>query len=81
MSLTKLTKAQLIENIEEQEETKFDNFKVIFGMPYETEDEWIDYIKRLQDTNGKLLNDVMELTERLSLQTHQLNDYLNNSIR
>ena len=81
MSLTKLTKAQLIDLIEENEENKFDNFKTIFGLPYQTEDDWIDYIKSIQDTNAKLLNDVSELTERLSLQNIQLNDYLTNTVR
>jgi len=81
MSIAKLTKAQLIELIESQEENKFDNFKNIFGLPYQTEDEWIDYIKRLQDLNAERLKDVEELTERLSLQNHQLHDYLANSGR
>ena len=79
MSIAKLTKAQLIELIESQEENKFDNFKNIFGLPYQTEDEWIDYIKRLQDLNAERLKDVEELTERLSLQNHQLHDYLANT--
>ena len=81
MSLTKLTKSQLIDLIEEYEENKFDNFKTVFGLPYQTEDDWMDYIKNLQDTNTERLNEVNKLTELLSLQNNQLNDYLNNSIK
>ena len=81
MSLTKLTKSQLIDLIEEYEENKFDNFKTVFGLPYQTEDDWIDYIKNLQDTNTERLNEVNKLTELLSLQNNQLDDYLNNSMR
>ena len=41
--LTKLTKAQLISVIEEQEENKWDNFKEEFGMTYNTDEEWIEF--------------------------------------
>jgi len=76
MSLTKLTKSQLVDLIEGYEENKFDNFKTIFGLPYQDEDDWIDYIKKLQDTNAQRLNEVNELTEKLSLQNTQLQDLI-----
>ena len=49
--LTKLTKAQLIEVIEQSEENKFDNFKEAFGMTYTTDDEWIDFFKKVQENS------------------------------
>ena len=81
MSLSKLTKAQLIDLIAEHEETKFDFFKGELGLPYQTEDEWIEYIKNIQILNSQMLKDVEELTERLRLQNHQLHDYLSNTNR
>eukprot|EP01051_Picozoa_sp_SAG22_P025242 SAG22_NODE_7385_length_745_cov_0.633127_3_plen_68_part_01 len=54
--LTKLTKAQLISVIEEQEENKWDNFKEEFGMTYNTEEECIEFIKKIKD---KSVNEVM----------------------
>ena len=59
--LTKLTKKQLLELIESYEENKFDNFKEELGLPYHTEEEWIDYIKRIQTLNAERLNDCQEL--------------------
>tara|TARA_R110002126_G_scaffold50537_1_gene139165 strand:+ start:1642 stop:1863 length:222 start_codon:yes stop_codon:yes gene_type:complete len=47
--LTKLTKAQLISVIEEQEENKWDNFKEEFGMTFTTDEEWIDFFKKIKD--------------------------------
>lgn len=47
--LTKLTKAQLIEVIEQSEENKFDNFKEAFGVTYTTDDEWIEFFKNIQE--------------------------------
>ena len=81
MSLTKKTKAELIEQILENEENKFDILKTNTGLPYQTEEEWGEYIKNIQTQNAKLLKDVNELTERLSLQNIQLDEYLSNSIR
>lgn len=59
--LTKLTKAQLINFIQEKEEYNFENFKEEFGLPYNTEEEWIDYIKKIQTLNAERLNDCEEL--------------------
>ena len=59
--LTKLTKAQLINFIQEKEEYNFENFKEEFGLPYNTEEEWIDYIKKIQTLNAERLNDCEKL--------------------
>ena len=53
--LSKLTKAQLIDIIQQQEENKFDELKEAFGLPYQTDEEWIDYIKRTQDRINKFI--------------------------
>lgn len=52
--LSKLTKAQLIAVIEESEENKFDNFKEAFGVPYNTDEEWINFFKALQESSLQL---------------------------
>tara|TARA_R100001509_G_scaffold87457_5_gene49797 strand:+ start:33 stop:269 length:237 start_codon:yes stop_codon:yes gene_type:complete len=59
--LTKLTKAQLIEVIQNNEKNKFDNFKEELNLDYDTEEEWINYIKKIQDLNAERLNDCQEL--------------------
>jgi len=59
--LTKLTKAQLITLIQEKEEYNFENFKEELNLEYNTEQEWIDYIKKIQDLNIQRLNDCEEL--------------------
>ena len=59
--LTKLTKAQLIKLIQEKEEYNFENFKEELNLEYNTEKEWIDYIKKIQDLNIQRLNDCEEL--------------------
>lgn len=43
--LAKLTKAQLIDIIQQQEEEKYAVLKEELGLPYNTDEEWIDYIK------------------------------------
>ncbi len=53
--LSKLTKAQLIDIIQQQEENKFDELKEALGLPYQTDEEWIDYIKRTQDRINKFI--------------------------
>ena len=62
--LTKLTKAQLISVIEEQEENKFDNFKEAFGVSYNTDEEWIDFFKSIQESSSKLEEYKLEVRER-----------------
>tara|TARA_R110000824_G_scaffold132425_4_gene294890 strand:+ start:1268 stop:1504 length:237 start_codon:yes stop_codon:yes gene_type:complete len=59
--LTKLTKAQLINLIQEKEEYNFENFKEELNLEYNTEQEWIDYIKKIQTLNIERLNDCEEL--------------------
>ena len=53
--LTKLTKAQLIDIIQQQEENKFDELKEALGLPYQTDEEWIEFINRLINKNNKNL--------------------------
>lgn len=48
--LSKLTKAQLIDLIQQQEEEKFAVLKEELGLPYDTDEEWIEYI---QSKSGK----------------------------
>jgi hypothetical protein len=79
--LSKLTKAQLIEVIQQTEENKFDNFKEELGLPYETEEEWIEYIKKIQTLNAERLSESSELVDRLEAQRLQFNEYLNNCDR
>lgn len=43
--LSKLTKAQLIDIIQQQEENKFAVLKEELGLPYNTDEEWIEFIK------------------------------------
>ena len=43
--LSKLTKAQLIDLIQQQDEDKFAVLKEELGLPYNTDEEWIEYIK------------------------------------
>jgi len=47
--LTKLTKAQLIDIIQKQEEEKFAVLKEETGLPYDTDEEWIDLFKKLRE--------------------------------
>jgi hypothetical protein len=79
--LSKLTKAQLIEVIQQTEENKFDNFKEELGLPYETEEEWIEYIKKIQTLNAERLSESSELVDRLEAQRLQFNEFLNNCDR
>ena len=72
VNLAKLTKAKLIEYIEQLEDTRFENFKLQLGMPYDDEGEWIDYIKKIQDLNAERLKDCKELTELLEKQNLQI---------
>ena len=53
--LSKLTKAQLIDIIQQQEENKFSVLKEELGLPYQTDEEWIEFIKDIIDKNNKHL--------------------------
>ena len=46
-NIFKLTKAQLVNAIEQQQEDKFSILKAELGLPYHTDQEWIDYINSL----------------------------------
>lgn len=66
--LTKLTKAQLINLLQEtkspngeKKDFNFDKFKEQLNLEYETEQEYIDYIKKIQDLNAERLNDLEKL--------------------
>lgn len=72
VGLTKMTKQDLIEYIEGLEDTRFENFKLQLGLPYDNEGEWIKYIKDIQEKNAERLKDVAELTEILKTQNHQI---------
>jgi len=45
--LNELTKEQLINIIIEQEENKYQCLKFTFGLPYNTDEEWIEFIQHL----------------------------------
>jgi|TARA_R110002012_G_scaffold36882_2_gene103902 Glu-tRNA(Gln) amidotransferase subunit E-like FAD-binding protein len=53
--ISKLTKAQLIDIIQQQEENKFSVLKEELGLPYQTDEEWIEFIKDIIDKNNKHL--------------------------
>ena len=77
--LSKLTKAQLIEFIQHQEENKFDNFKEELGLPYDDEEDWIEYIKKIQTLNAERLSESSELIDRIKAQEIQFLDYIRNT--
>ena len=57
--LSKLTKAQLIDVIRKQEEDKFSVLKEELGLPYQTDDEWIEFIQSLLSTIQKNIDKEM----------------------
>tara|TARA_S200002703_G_scaffold158691_2_gene169752 strand:- start:1824 stop:2084 length:261 start_codon:yes stop_codon:yes gene_type:complete len=57
-NLMKMTKKQLVDIIECGQDTQFDDFKEELGMPYNTGDEWIGYIKSLQEANREMNEDL-----------------------
>ena len=63
--LSKLTKAQLIELIQNNDDTKFDDFKEELNLDYDTDEEWINYIKDLQTKNAERCNDINDLSDEL----------------
>ena len=76
LNIAKMTKAQLIDYIEGLEETRFENFKLQLGLPYNDEPEWIAYIKKLQELNAERLKDVEELTALIKTQGVQLKAFV-----
>ena len=81
MATIKLTKAQLIDKIQEVEETKYDLLKTETGMPFNTDQEWVDYIKKLQDLNAERLTDCQNLMELLRVEKQNFSNWYNNSCR
>ena len=63
------TKQQLIDKLTEIEDTKYDLLKTELGLPYHTDEEWLEYIQRLQ----QIVNELQKKED--------LNHYLENSIR
>ena len=59
--ITKLKKAELIDIISQYEENKYQLLKEELGLPYDDDEEWVSYIKKLQDQNAERLNDCNEL--------------------
>tara|TARA_R110000822_G_scaffold119979_5_gene253268 strand:+ start:418 stop:639 length:222 start_codon:yes stop_codon:yes gene_type:complete len=51
--LSKLTKAQLIDLIQQQEEDKYAVLKEELGLPYNTDEEWVEYIQSKSSSCGK----------------------------
>jgi len=78
---TKLTKAQLIDKLQEVEETKYDLLKTETGMVYNTDQEWVDYIKKLQDLNAERLTDCQNLMKLLEAEKQSFSNWYNNSCR
>jgi len=78
---TKLTKAQLIDKLQEVEETKYDLLKTETGMPYNTDQEWADYIKKLQDLNAERLTDCQNLMKLLEMEKQNFSNWINNSVK
>jgi len=76
LNIAKMTKAQLVDYIEGLEETRFENFKLQLGLPYDDEPEWIAYIKKLQELNAERLKDVEELTALIKTQGVQLKAFV-----
>ena len=81
MNINKLTKAQLIEHVQQVEETKYDNLKVATGMPYNTDEDWIAYIQKLQDLNAERLVDCENLVKLVEFEKQNFQNFLNNSIK
>jgi len=58
--ISKLTKKQLLDIIEQQEENRWDEFKEEFGVSFNTADEWIDFFKSIIKTKQDLQKQVKE---------------------
>jgi|TARA_R110002110_G_scaffold70616_4_gene189202 recombinational DNA repair protein RecR len=56
MDIDKLKKPELIAYIKELEETKYNNLKIATGLPYNTDEEWVDYIQNLKSQFKKFLD-------------------------
>ena len=78
---TKLTKSQLIDKLQEVEETKYDLLKTETGMPYNTDQEWVDYIKKLQELNAERLTDCQNFMKLLEAEKQSFANWYNNSVK
>ena len=58
--ISKLTKKQLLDIIQQQEEHRWDDFKEEFGLTYNTTDEWIDFFKSIVKIKEDLQKEVKE---------------------
>jgi hypothetical protein len=76
-----MNKQELLDYIEGLEETRFENFKIQLGLPYDDEEAWIEYIKKLQDINAERLNDCNKFMELLKQQQLQLKLFIEGSSR
>lgn len=81
MSLKSMKKQELLDYIEGLEETRFENFKLQLGLPYDDEEEWIKYIKKLQEINAERLNDCNKFMELLKQQQLQLKLFIEGTSR
>ena len=75
--ITKLKKTELIDIIAKYEENKFQVLKSELGLPYDDDEEWIEYIKKLQDLNAERLNDCNKFLEIIQ----GYKSYINNTDR
>lgn len=71
--ITKLKKTELIDIICKYEENKFEVLKSELGLPYDDDEEWIEYIKKLQDLNAERLADCEKLLKVSEGYRHYLN--------
>tara|TARA_R110000803_G_scaffold17684_1_gene47576 strand:+ start:6629 stop:6853 length:225 start_codon:yes stop_codon:yes gene_type:complete len=62
--ITKLTKKQLLDIIEGYEESKWDDFKEAFGVTYNTDEEWIDFFKSIQESRAVLQKEIVDIKHR-----------------
>jgi hypothetical protein len=74
MSLSKYKKSELIEIIQDlqltlasYEEGKYELMKQETGLPFDTEEEWIAYIKKIQVLNAERLTDCKTMMEKLKV--------------
>jgi galactokinase len=65
--ISKRTKKQLLDIMEQQEETRWDDFKEEFGLTYNTTDEWIDFFKSIVKIKEELEKQVNDLKQQLLL--------------
>ena len=79
--LKSMKKAELIDYIQGLEETRFENFKLQLGLPYDDEETWINYIKKIQDLNAERLDDCNKFMELLKQQRLQLQLFVEGSSR